>query len=127
MQLSEVYLALGESGFGQLIRGISIGKLKTYQLYDAFKGSAHRLLREAEAVAPDDRAVLQRHPMTDADPLANRNVRVQHAVVADVRAGADDDVGVDDRARADRRAGADGDERADGHVRAKRRVRRDGT
>ena len=41
MQLSEVYLKLGESGFGQLIRGISIGKLKTYQLYDAFKASAH--------------------------------------------------------------------------------------
>ena len=41
MQLSEVYLALGENGFGQLIRSISIGKLKTYQLYDAFKASAH--------------------------------------------------------------------------------------
>ncbi len=41
MQLSEVYLKLGESGFGQLIRGISIGKLKTYQLYDSFKASAH--------------------------------------------------------------------------------------
>jgi len=32
---------LGESGFGQLIRTISIGKLKTFQLYDAFKASAH--------------------------------------------------------------------------------------
>ena len=41
MQLSEVYLSLGERGFAELIRGISIGKLKTYQLYDAFKASAH--------------------------------------------------------------------------------------
>ena len=41
MQLSEVYFKLGESGFGQLIRAISIGKLKTYQLYDGFKASAH--------------------------------------------------------------------------------------
>ena len=41
MQLSDVYLKLGETGFGQLIRSISIGKLKTYQLYDAFKASAH--------------------------------------------------------------------------------------
>ena len=41
MQLSDVYLALGQSGFSQLIRGISIGKLKTYQLYDAFKAEAH--------------------------------------------------------------------------------------
>ena len=37
MQLSEVYLKLGESGFGQLIRGISIGKLRTFQVYEGFK------------------------------------------------------------------------------------------
>jgi hypothetical protein len=53
MQLSEVYLKLGESGFGQLIRSISIGKLKTYQLYDAFKASAHLIKLNTEA--------LQRH------------------------------------------------------------------
>jgi len=41
MQLSEVYLRLGEIGFGQLIRAISIGKLKTYQLYDPLKAAAH--------------------------------------------------------------------------------------
>jgi hypothetical protein len=41
MQLSEVYLKLGETGFGKLIRSVSIGKLKTYQLYDALKASAH--------------------------------------------------------------------------------------
>ena len=41
MQLSEVFLALGESGFGQLIRGISIGKLKTFQVYEPFKVRAH--------------------------------------------------------------------------------------
>ena len=50
MQLSEVYLKLGESGFGQLIRTISIGKLKTYQLYDAFKGSAHLTKLNTEAL-----------------------------------------------------------------------------
>jgi hypothetical protein len=41
MQLAEIYLKLGESGFGQLIRGISIGKLKTYQVYEPFKVRAH--------------------------------------------------------------------------------------
>lgn len=50
MQLSEVYLKLGESGFGQLIRSISIGKLKTYQLYDAFKASAHLTKLNTEAL-----------------------------------------------------------------------------
>jgi len=41
MQLCEVYQKLGDAGFAELIRGISMGKLKTYQLYDAFKTRAH--------------------------------------------------------------------------------------
>lgn len=41
MQLSEVYLKLGEDGFAQLIRGISIGKLKTFQVYEALKVRSH--------------------------------------------------------------------------------------
>jgi hypothetical protein len=41
MQLSDVYLALGEDGFQQLVRSISIGKLKTYQVYEGFKVRAH--------------------------------------------------------------------------------------
>ncbi len=41
MQLCEVYQKLGEEGFGQLVRGISIGKLKTYQLFDPLNTRAH--------------------------------------------------------------------------------------
>src|SRR5258706_6319780 len=41
MQISEVYLGLGQDAFAQLIRGISIGKLKTYQIYEGFKVRAH--------------------------------------------------------------------------------------
>ncbi len=41
MQLCEVYQSLGEEGFTQLVRGISMGKLKTYQLFDALKTRAH--------------------------------------------------------------------------------------
>src|SRR5881227_3034948 len=41
MDISEVYRSLGQEGFAQLIRGISIGKLKTYQIYEAFKVRAH--------------------------------------------------------------------------------------
>ncbi len=41
MQLSEVFVALGEDTFAQLIRQISIGRLKTYQLYESFKTRAH--------------------------------------------------------------------------------------
>jgi hypothetical protein len=37
MYISDVYLVLGEEAFGKLIRGISIGRLKTYQIYEGFK------------------------------------------------------------------------------------------
>jgi hypothetical protein len=37
MQLCGVFQALGEDIFRQLVRGISIGKLKTYQIYERFK------------------------------------------------------------------------------------------
>ncbi|HEY1340028.1 MAG TPA: hypothetical protein VGF59_21090 [Bryobacteraceae bacterium] len=41
MHISDVYLSLGQEAFGELIRGISIGKLKTYQIYEPFKVRAH--------------------------------------------------------------------------------------
>lgn len=41
MQLCDLFLKLGQDGFGQLVRGVSIGKLKTFQLYESFKASAH--------------------------------------------------------------------------------------
>ena len=41
MQISEVYLGLGQDAFAQLIHGISIGKLKTYRVYEGFKVRAH--------------------------------------------------------------------------------------
>src|SRR5579864_6246878 len=41
MQISDVYLGLGQEVFTQLIRSISIGKLRTYQIYEGFKVRAH--------------------------------------------------------------------------------------
>lgn len=41
MHLCDVFLNLGQDRFDQLVRGVSIGKLKTYQLYEGFKASAH--------------------------------------------------------------------------------------
>ncbi len=40
MQLSDAFLSLGEETFRELLRGISIGKLRTYQLYESFKTRA---------------------------------------------------------------------------------------
>jgi len=37
MQMCGVFVALGPEVFHQLVRGISIGKLKTYQVYERFK------------------------------------------------------------------------------------------
>ena len=41
MQLFEIFLGQGEEAFGELVRAISIGKLKTYQLYDRMKVRFH--------------------------------------------------------------------------------------
>ena len=41
MQLTDVFLNLGEDQFSRLVRSISIGKLKTYQLYERFKLRTH--------------------------------------------------------------------------------------
>ena len=40
MLLSEVFLKLGEDNFGAFVRGVSMGKLRTYQMYKSFQVSA---------------------------------------------------------------------------------------
>ena len=37
MQLSDIFLQLGEENFHSLLRSISMGRLKTYQLFDRLK------------------------------------------------------------------------------------------
>ena len=41
MRLSDIFVGLGESAFQQLLRTVSIGKLKTFQLYDRVKLRFH--------------------------------------------------------------------------------------
>ncbi len=48
MQLSEIFLGQGEQAFAELVRAISIGKLKTYQLYDRMKVRFHLAKLNAE-------------------------------------------------------------------------------
>lgn len=50
MQLCGVFQALGEDVFKQLVRGISIGKLKTYQIYERFKVRARLSKLNAESL-----------------------------------------------------------------------------
>jgi hypothetical protein len=37
MNISDVFLALGEDRFGELLRHVSMGRLRTYQLFDQIK------------------------------------------------------------------------------------------
>src|SRR5690349_1423119 len=41
MQMCGVFMALGPEIFEDLLRHVSMGKLKTYQIYDRFKVRAH--------------------------------------------------------------------------------------
>src|ERR1700756_2611492 len=50
MQMCGVFRALGPEVFHQLVRGISIGKLKTYQIYERFKVRAHLLKLNSESL-----------------------------------------------------------------------------
>src|SRR5579875_963944 len=50
MQMCDVYLALGPDVFRQLVRGISIGKLKTYQVYERFKLRARLMKLNSESL-----------------------------------------------------------------------------
>ena len=50
MQLSEVFLGLGEENFKGVLSSISMGKLKTYQLYDRLKTRAHLGKLSSEAL-----------------------------------------------------------------------------
>jgi len=50
MQLSEIFLGLGQPSFAQLLRAISIGKLKTFQLYDRMKTRFHLAKLNSESL-----------------------------------------------------------------------------
>lgn len=41
MQLCDIFLGLGEDSFEKLVRSVSMGRLKTYQLFDRVKTRLH--------------------------------------------------------------------------------------
>jgi hypothetical protein len=50
MQMCGVFTALGPENFSHLVRGISIGKLRTYQVYERFKLRARLIKLNSEAL-----------------------------------------------------------------------------
>ncbi len=88
MQLTEVFLSLGEGPFSQLLRHISMGKLRTFQLYESFKVRAHLAKLNTEILrksAPRFWARLREHDEDFARELAQAvlvsNVEMVQAVL----------------------------------------------
>jgi hypothetical protein len=50
MQLSDIFLGLGEPKVAELLRSISLGKLKTFQLFDRLKTRLHVTKLNSEAL-----------------------------------------------------------------------------
>ena len=50
MQLCDIFLGLGSERFDELMRSISVGKLKTYQLYDRVKTRLHVVKLNSESL-----------------------------------------------------------------------------
>jgi hypothetical protein len=80
MQLSDIFLGLGEESVGQLLRSISIGKLKSYQLYERLKARLHVAKLNSEAlrkIGPRVWARLSEHDADLAQDLA-QSILVSH-------------------------------------------------
>ena len=50
MEISDVFLGMGQDAFERLVRSVSIGKLKTYQMYEGFKVRARLSKVNTEAL-----------------------------------------------------------------------------
>ena len=73
MLLSEALLKLSPDDFSSLVRGVSIGKLKTYQMYETFKARAHLAKLNTESLRkaiPRFRARLEQNDDEFAKDLA---------------------------------------------------------
>ena len=70
MELSSIYTGLGEEAFGRLLRSISMGKLKTYQLFERMKIRLHLPKINAETLQKA-RGKLFARLVEDDNELAN--------------------------------------------------------
>lgn len=67
MQLPELFLGLGEDSFPELLRTISIGKLKTFQLYDRMKTRFHLAKLNSENIRKAAPRLWERLSQNDED------------------------------------------------------------
>ena len=67
MHICDIFVGLGDDGFPQLLRSVSMGKLKTYQLYDRLKTRAHLAKLNSENLHKAAPRLLDRLRDTDED------------------------------------------------------------
>ena len=67
MQLSDIFLGLGEPKVAELLRSISLGKLKTYQLFDRLKARLHVTKLNSEVLRKSGPRVFERLQERDDD------------------------------------------------------------
>jgi hypothetical protein len=81
MQLSDIFLRLGEDNFKQLLRTVSLGRLRTYQLFDAFRIRLHLNKLNSETLrksAPRVWARLQEADSADLATEISQAILVSH-------------------------------------------------
>jgi hypothetical protein len=81
MQLSDIFLRLGEDNFKQLLRAVSLGRLRTYQLFDAFRIRLHLHKLNSETLrnaAPRLWARLQEADSADLATELSQAILISH-------------------------------------------------
>lgn len=71
MQLSDAFLAQGEEGFTDLLRRVSISRLKTYQIYEPLKVRTHLHRLNSEALRKAAPRLWERLGQRDEDLAAD--------------------------------------------------------
>jgi hypothetical protein len=67
MQLSDIFLGLGEEQFLQLMRSVSMGRLRTYQLFDRVKTRLHLHKLSSETLRKASPRLFERLSEKDED------------------------------------------------------------
>ena len=67
MQLSDIFLGLGEETFQQLMRSVSMGRLRTYQLFDRIKTRLHLHKLSSETLRKSSPRLYERLKEHDED------------------------------------------------------------
>jgi hypothetical protein len=70
MQLADIFVRLGRDTFDQLIRSISLGRLRTYQIFDSFKTRLHLHKLNAETLRKAAPRVWERLQEEDSAELS---------------------------------------------------------